>query len=327
MSDSALPTKWIVAGLLLGGAVVICLILLVAALRGDGSDGTQEPTTSTPSFEPTTSSPRATTTSSTEPPIVDEQTLTVDVAGQRRTAIVMTPLDAAAGEQLPVVLALHGLGVDAAAMSRGADWRGAVAQDRFMAVFPQGTNNSWNMGPCCPPANLLEVDDTAFLDALMAELTARSDVDDQRMFLTGFSNGALMVYSYACARSEVFAAVAPMSGSNVTGCAPSRPLSLLHQHGDADVVVPYRGGVALGSLVSSAPFPAVEDSVAAWAAADGCPDRPLVTTEGGVVRTDWNGCADGTRVELVTVRGKGHEWVSTASYDALAEMLGFFGLS
>ena len=146
----------------------------------------------------------------------------------------------------------------------------------FIAVFPQGVNDSWNMGPCCPPANLIGVADPAFLDALVADMIDRDDVDESRMYLTGFSNGALMVYAYACDHPEVFAAVAPMAGTNVTGCRPDRPVSLLHQHGDADLVVPYGGGVALGSLVSSAPFPSVEDSVAAWAAADGCSAEPTV---------------------------------------------------
>ena len=45
VSDSRTPTKWIVAGLLLGGVVVISLIVLVASLRGDGGTGTVEPTT------------------------------------------------------------------------------------------------------------------------------------------------------------------------------------------------------------------------------------------------------------------------------------------
>ena len=38
----------------------------------------------------------------------------------------------------------------------------------------------------------------------------------------------------------------------------------------------FGGGLALGSLVASAPFPPVRDSVAAWAAADGCGAEPTV---------------------------------------------------
>jgi polyhydroxybutyrate depolymerase len=326
VSDSATQTKWIVAGLVLGGVVVVSLIVLVASLRDGGSTRAVESTSTSSSSTttPTSTAPDQRPTS-TEPEDVAVETLELRVGGAERTSIVISPA-APSAQPVPVVVVLHGLGVNAQAMSRTAAWREAVARDGFVAVFPQGTNNSWNMGPCCPPANLTGVADRAFLDALVAELTSRPEVDTERMYLTGFSNGALMVYTYGCEHPEVFAAIAPMAGTNVTGCRPAVPLSLLHQHGDADLVVPYGGGVALGSLVSSAPFPPVQDSVAAWAAADGCDAEPLVTPGPDVVRTVWSGCADGTRVELVRVTGKGHEWLRAGSYDPLEELLDFFGI-
>lgn len=327
MPDSRMPTKWIVAGLVLAGVVVISAIVLLAGLRG-GDTGTVEPTTTTTSTTaPTTTSVPDGRPGTSEPDDVRVEMVEVQVGVARRTVLVIAPAEVAPGSRLPAVVALHGLGVNANAMSRAADWRGAVVRDQFIAVFPQGVNDSWNLGPCCPPANLLGVDDRAFLDAVVDELTGRSDVDASRLYLTGFSNGALMVYAYTCDRPETFAAVAPMAGTNVTGCRPARPVSLLHQHGDADLVVPYAGGVALGSLVSSAPFPPVPESVAAWADADGCAPDPTEQSDGDVVRTSWSGCADGTRVELVTVPGKGHVWLSRGSYDPLQELLAFFDLT
>ncbi len=329
MPESTTSTKWIVSGLVLGGVVVICLILLVASLRDGGSTDTVEPTTTaapTSSSSVPSSVPDPAPTTS-EPDDVVVERVQLRVGNLDRAAIVIEPAEVPAGEAMPAVVALHGLGVDAQAMSRTAAWREAVARDGFVAVFPQGLDNSWNMGPCCPPANLRGIDDRAFLDAVFASLRSRPDVDPQRLFLTGFSNGALMVYSYACERSEELAAIAPMSGSNVTGCEPATPLSLLHQHGDVDLVVPFGGGIALGSLVSSAPFPPVTGSVAAWAQADGCSPEPEVRTDADVERTEWTGCADGTRVELVRVPGKGHEWPRRGAYQPLDEMLAFFGIS
>lgn len=327
MSDTPTSTKWIVSGLLLGGVAVISLIVLVASLRsGGGGTASVEVTTTTTSPVASTTSTTAVAPTVTEPDDIDVSRLELTIGGGTRSATVITPAAVAPGERLPVVMVLHGLGVNANAMSRIADWRTAVARDGFIAVFPQGVNDSWNMGPCCPPANLLGVPDTAFLDALVEDLRGRSDVDPQRLYMTGFSNGALMVYTYACARSDVFAAIAPMAGTNLTGCRPTQPLSLLHQHGDADLIVPYAGGPALGSLVSSAPFPSVVDSVGAWAVADGCDAEPTVTPEGGVERTRWNGCSDGVRVESVRIPGMGHVWPRTASYDPLEELLGFFGI-
>ncbi len=323
-SPTTTPTRWVVVGVALALVVVGCLVVLVVALGGR-DPGTQSVTSTSTS----TSIPRGggdPTTSIVGAGGVVEQTITLDAGGATRTVLVLAPTDIGSGERLPAVMVLHGMGVSARAMSNVADWRGAVANDRFVAVFPQGVDNSWNLGPCCPPASLRGVDDVAFLDAVVAELRSRPDLDEDRMYLTGFSNGALMVYDYTCERSDLFAAVAPMAGSNVTGCSPTRPVSLLHQHGDVDLVVPYGGGVALGSLVSSAPFPPVESSVAAWAAADGCSPEPTVMSEGPVRRSTWSDCADSTEVQLVRVTGKGHEWLRSGSFDPLSEMLTFFDL-
>ncbi|MHB1139301.1 MAG: CE1 family esterase, partial [Microthrixaceae bacterium] len=245
----------------------------------------------------------------------------------QREYLVVSPLDVAPGERLPVVVALHGLGVDRHALLNAADWRGAVEQDRFVAVFPQGLANSWSMGPCCPPSNLIGVDDVGFLDTVLAEVSARPDVDPSRRYLTGFSNGGVMAYAVACARPDVYVSVAPMAGSNLTGCHPDRPMSLLHQHSDPDVVVPFDGQPTLTQLLSSADFPDVPSSVAAWAAANGCSATPVVEElSDGVERTRWTGCGDDTRVELVRIPGRGHLWPEVGGYDGLDEMLRFFDI-
>jgi polyhydroxybutyrate depolymerase len=184
------------------------------------------------------------------------------------------------------------------------------------------------MGACCPPANLLRVDDFTFLDQVVAELTARPDVDADRLYLTGFSNGAIMAYSEVCARPGVYAALAPVSGSNISGCTPTLPISLLHQHGDPDPVVPFDGQPTLTQLLSSADFPPVPSTVAAWAAADGCPTSPEVTTEdSGVERSSWSPCDDDTRVELVRLPGLGHAWPNKGTYLGLDTMLEFFDIT
>lgn len=325
MSESATPTRWIVAGVAMGAVVVLCTAVLVVALLRD-DDGTRqvETTTTTTTIDDTPAAPTSTVAGEPENITLTEERL--QVGATERLFLTIEPADMSPGEELPTVVVLHGMGVNAMAMTQTADWRGAVAEDRFIAVFPQGQMDSWNMGPCCPPANLLGAQDTEFMDGLVEALQARSGVDDDRLYLAGFSNGALFTYAYTCANPETFAAVAPMAGSNVTGCEPATPVSLLHQHGDADLVVPFGGGIALGSLVSSAPFPPVSDSVAAWAAADGCAAEPTVTEVDGVERTEWSQCDQDTRVELVRVPGKGHEWLDLATYDSLAEVLSFFGI-
>ena len=316
----------VAAAISLAGILALAVVTHDDTTAGDApaSTSTLQRSSTTPGA-PTTSSPTA--TSSTGVPIVDLVDHEVQMGLLQRQYTTVAPLDVRTGERLPVVMALHGLAVDRDAMINAADWRGAVARDRFIAVFPQGVANSWNMGPCCPPANLLGIDDLGFLDRVVAEVGARPDADTGRRYITGFSNGAIMAYSEVCARPGVWSALAPMSGSNLSGCAPSEPISLLHQHGDLDPVVPYDGQPALGQLLTSADLPSVPQSVAAWAVADGCPTPPRVLKEpSGVERMTWSPCSGATRVELVRVPGIGHAWPVLGEYDGLERMLEFFDI-
>jgi polyhydroxybutyrate depolymerase len=322
VSDRRNRTVWILV------AAIVALLAVVGVLAallvsGRSTDPPSQAST-------TTERPDATTTTTVaapgRPTNVELEDRTVQEGLIQRQYLVMSPKDPAPGERFPVVMVLHGLGFDRFSISTTAEWARAVEQDRFIAAFPQGVLNSWNAGPCCPAASILGVDDVGFLQRVAAQLTQRSDVDPARLYLTGFSNGGIMTYAMACARPELFAAVAPMAGTNLSGCAPAQPVSLLHMHGDPDEVVPYDGRITVSQLLSSADFPPVPDSVAAWAKADGCDPAPRVTEEDGpVTREVWAGCDSGKRVELITYPGNGHSW-PTRPVDGLDELLRFFDL-
>ncbi|CAN5413532.1 hypothetical protein BH10ACT3_BH10ACT3_16130 [soil metagenome] len=322
-------TKVLIVVIVLAAVLLVGLVV-VALVRRDGPgpvDPSPAPSSTASTLSPTTSPSGASTTSTTPASRVDRVDHTIQMGLLARTYTTVSPQDIRPDERLPVVMALHGLGADSNVMLDSADWGGAIVNDRFIAVFPQGVANSWNMGPCCPPANLLGIDDMAFLDQVVAQVTASPQVNAERLYLTGFSNGGIMAYAVVCARPGVYAALAPMSGSNVGGCAPSQPISLLHQHADPDPVVPFDGSLSLTQLLSAADFPPVPQSVAAWAAADGCPTTPTTSTgDGGIETTQWSPCGNDTRVELVRLPGVGHNWLDLGDYRALDTMLDFFGL-
>lgn len=317
-------SRWLLLGGLLVAVLLFAILAIVALSRGgDGTEAIDTTTTTTRPADVATTS----TTAATEEPEVDESEQRFDVGGRQRSAVVISPLGPPPPGGFPVVMVLHGLGVSARSMSNVAPWRAAVERDAFVAVFPQGVENSWNLGRCCAPASVLGIDDVEFLGAVVDEVAARPELDAERLYLTGFSNGALMAYAMACERPGAFAAVAPMAGSNISECLPDVPVSLLHQHSDVDLVVPYGGGVALGSVLLVDAFPSVPDTVSAWAEADGCASPPQVVQDADVERTVWQDCADGTRVELVRVPGVGHRWLRRGDHDPLEAALEFFGIA
>ncbi len=189
-------------------------------------------------------------------------------------------------EPAPVVFLFHGGGGNAlqAAGAYGVV-EGALARG-WVAVAPEGTGpfappvfqlETWNAGNCCGAALDEGVDDVAFFEALLAELVADENVDPQRVFLTGMSNGAMMSYRIAAERPDLVTAIAPVAGSLGVPYGPSEPVPLLAIHGLLDEHVPFEGGAGVG--LSGTDFASQPESLLPFLAANGGTVPPPIELE------------------------------------------------
>src|SRR5207245_1310631 len=123
-------------------------------------------------------------------------------------------------EPVPVVLMIHGAGGTARWTLAETGWGAKADQEGFLAVFPQGTPPDprrpahfrtnpqlWNDGPARDIAGRQETDDVGFIRALLTDLAARFAVDEHRVYVTGFSNGAAMTFRLGAELSTAFAAL------------------------------------------------------------------------------------------------------------------------
>ncbi len=185
----------------------------------------------------------------------------------------------------------------------------------FILVYPNGTGRlsddkilTWNGGACCGYAMTNNVDDVAFVRAIVADLQSSYNIDSKRIYATGLSNGGILSYRLACEAADLFAAIAPVSGTlNYKVCAPSEPVSLIHFHGTADQNLPYDGGYGPDSIADVL-FASVEESLNFWLAANRCPDAPTSESFADIVHESYKDCAGGTSVELYKIIGGGHAW-------------------
>jgi polyhydroxybutyrate depolymerase len=201
----------------------------------------------------------------------------------------------------PVVVALHGAGSDARGMSRMTRLSEKADASGFLVAYPNGTPlasdllRTWNAGSCCGSAAAGNVDDVAFIAAVLDDLESRYPIDPSRVYLTGLSNGAMMAYRLASELSDRFAAVAAVAGGMAqTRAQPRRPVPLLHIHGDADEVASYHGGLGAHSVARWA-HQSVPQTIEAWVRANGCDPTPEVDRLPDRV-------ADGTTVRRQTYR-------------------------
>lgn len=257
----------------------------------------------------------------TEPPSPGEQTVGLTAGGLTGTYLRNLPTGYDGATPLPTVIDLHGWGEprDMHAYSTGFGALGEV--NRFVTISPTLDRNVVRWQPW------LASDDVAWLTALLDELDATLCIDTDRVFVAGFSNGAMMASVMACALSDRIAAIAPVAGvRDPEGCAPTRAVPVIAFHGTDDRVLAYDGGYGpdavnlanpygsepLGERISEVGYSdmAVPDAMAAWAARNGCADDRSASIVGASTVVTWDCPADGATV-LYTIEGGGHGWTTT----------------
>lgn len=200
----------------------------------------------------------------------------------------------------PLVLNFHGLMGTPEGQADFSQFNDAAEPRGMLVAYPRGLGESFNAGACCGSASNDDVDDVGFARAIVAQVAAQHCVNEKRVYATGMSNGGHMAHYLACEASDVFAAVAPVSGVLGVSCNATRPISVLDFHGTSDLIVPY-GGAGPG-------FPAVDDMMAEWATRNGCDGQSEVTVSMGDAECEtWPNCEDGVEVTLCTL-GAGHCW-------------------
>jgi poly(3-hydroxybutyrate) depolymerase len=120
----------------------------------------------------------------------------------------------------------------------------ALANDTAIFVAPEGIDFGW-LNP--------DDRDIAFARGMLEQLNAGLCIDQDRIFSTGFSYGAMMSVAVGCEMGDVFRAIAPMSGSRESGCndLKSDALAFWGAHGNADVdILPEEGRIARDIFVA-----------------------------------------------------------------------------
>lgn len=253
--------------------------------------------------------------------------------------------DTRSGVPMPLVLGYHGFGgsPQEQATSGLAD---RALLDRFVAVFPQGSNLDgstpayFNLETVNEP---LLADDVGFTGALLDDVEADLCIDRTRIYAMGMSNGGMFVSTLACALNDRIAAVAPVAGVHLLPDCDGRPVPIIVTHGTSDPLVPFdesdvgqidatglfqetAGGSAQLRMFERVVETPVTSWVESWAHHNGCSlDAPEVTTVGNMVeRTAYTECDNGGDVVLQAVDSGGHEWPTAPRLDATARALAFF---
>lgn len=210
------------------------------------------------------------------------------------------------GAELPVVIALHGLGENYPANFQ-SEIKLDTAADKhgFATVYPLGsvstfgtgiTGHTWNGGKCC----FSKANDTSFLLQVVERTRMLLRADPTRIYAVGFSAGGVMAHTLACEASSTFAAIVSVDGPIEVSstCSPTRPVPVLHFHGTLDPIFPYSGAIYNGAT----------QTFSIWRAIDKCQAPPVKHRIAALVQAKTSPGCNSSTVELVSVEGGLHAW-------------------
>jgi polyhydroxybutyrate depolymerase len=303
--------------LLVGVALVAAPIVLLAGCRDRDNDGDRSSVTASPAASVTATAgaaglPGGTTVATPTTPPLQFETGTTHASllhdRVERTYRLYVPEGTRADARVALVVALHGGLGTGDQFAENSRFEALAEAEGFVVVFPNGVDRTWNAGECCGSAARKDIDDTGFLAALIDHLATTLPVDRDRVFMTGHSNGAMMTFRFACERSDLVAAAAPVAGSLEIGeCGPKAGVDLLAIHGDSDKNHPLEGGQGTRSI-SQVEYVSMAESMERWTAASGCQSPPSKTVEGALTTTTWSGCSGGATASITVIAGADHPW-------------------
>jgi polyhydroxybutyrate depolymerase len=222
---------------------------------------------------------------------------------------------------VPLVVVLHGYG--AAGLGQSVYFGMTTLADRegFLLAYPDGTVDAagrrfWRASRACCDFAGTNVDDIAYLNAVLDDVQARYRVDAGRVYLVGHSNGGFMAHRMACAASSRIAAIVSLAGATGVDddypCAPTSPVGVLQVHGTQDATVRFNGGILTAG--EAARYPGAQATVDRWRSLQQCgpfaevaPTLDLDSAVAGPETTVTRAasCARGG-VELWTLTGSAH---------------------
>ena len=246
--------------------------------------------------------------------------------GLKRNYYIYLPKSLKEGS--PLVFVLHGLGGTAKGIREYSQMDKVADKYGFAVCYPQGTGGSmdtkytkkgtnfWNVGYDVHKNET--VDDVDFLTYLALFLQDKYNLDSEKTFCTGMSNGGDMSYLLGCASPNIFKAIAPITGCMMgwiyNSCNENNPVPVFQVHGTADNTTYYKGDEDNSDKWGA--YMGVERSIKHWVDRNNCTDVVVDTLpdidpdDGSIVITHKYSShkENGNQVWFYKVINGDHEW-------------------
>lgn len=237
--------------------------------------------------------------------------------GRDRCYLLYAPPSVDPADETPVLLALHGFAGNPQGLRSMTGWEDVADREGFLAVFPHGSSFPlrWNTSPAF---HIEDTDDVQFIADILDDLSDIATVDESRVYVTGFSNGAGMTDLIACELSDRVAAVAMVQGKGEGDpaiCSPAWPVPVIAFFGLEDPIDSVDYPLWFFRVMNLSPDPQYREVVPfptwaeGWARRNGCDDLPQqLPPQAEATAIRYSRCDSNADVVIYTLEGGGHTW-------------------
>jgi polyhydroxybutyrate depolymerase len=251
---------------------------------------------------------------------------TIMCKGLNRSYLLHIPRSSQKNKPIPLLFIFHGGDGDGEVIEQLTRFSTLSDREGFIAVYPNGYWKNFNDGreQFVSRAHRENIDDVFFIFTLIEKISEEFSVDQERIFATGLSNGAIFCHYLAAHLSGYIAAIAPVDGGIAERFQdkfkPEKPVSVLIIQGTDDPWMPFRGGGIIQGK-----FGRIIDTYTAaqlWKKHNDCAGEPLsgslpdidISDGCSVKWLSWGKCRGETEVMLYLISGGGHTWPNSIQY-------------
>ena len=253
------------------------------------------------------------------------QWYSLDYQGVNRTYLVSYPENSDNIESIPLIINMHGYGGNAQQQQIYSQMDQFAHAQNIAVVYPEGLNNSWNVFTYWDSN---AYDDVGFISMMIDDIAENFNIDLDRVYACGMSNGGYMSYRLACDLSDKIAAIGSVTGNfminnDENDCLDqNREIPIIHFHGTADAVVNYYPPSFDGALT-------VEESINFWTNYNNLNQETILEFNSNVEIFKYDNESTSTEFIHYKIYGGGHEWFGSPwainwGFNTSLELINFF---
>ena len=215
---------------------------------------------------------------------------------EQRPVIIQTELNINTNKLYPIVFGLHGNGgTNTGFLNR---LKRFTDDGEFVGIYPQGIQRSWNLG-----SEASRADDVQFINLIIEELKNYQNLDMNKVYVIGNSNGSGMANKLGVETNH-FKAIAPIVSQLMESMplkSTTQPLSVFQVNGALDPIIPINGGPGPGTHI----FLDALQSAKLWANKFNC-FEPQIRMIGEDTLYEFKNCDDGKEIRYLRIENGEH---------------------